>query len=268
MKQEKVLGFLYNTAVGRVFLKLLTSRPLSRLGRAFMRSPLSRSKVKSFIQNNSIDMAEFEDRRFSSFNDFFTRKLKPGARDIAPPERFICPCDSALSAYEITPELTFFIKGAPYSVSTLLGGDEAASDFSGGSCLIFRLRVEDYHHYHYFDDGRTVKPPVAIDGVLHTVNPISLGRYNFFHQNSREYTIVDTVHFGRAAYCEIGAMMVGRIVNFENKDFCGGDEKGYFEFGGSTVVVLLDRNHRINDRFYKNTADGIETEVKFGQPLL
>lgn len=213
-------------------------------------------------------MTQFEDRRYSSFNDFFTRALKPDARDIAPPERFICPCDSALSAYEITPELTFFIKGAPYSVSTLLGGDEAANDFSGGSCLIFRLRVEDYHHYHYFDEGRTVKGPVAIGGVLHTVNPISLGRYNYFHQNSREYTVVDTLHFGRAVYCEIGAMMIGRIVNLKNKGFHGGDEKGYFEFGGSTVVVLLNKNHRINSRFYENTSAGIETEVKFGQPLL
>lgn len=268
MNQDKALNFLYNTTLGRIFLKPMISKPVSRLGGCLMRSSLSKIKINSFLRDNSVDMSDFEERSYSSFNDFFTRRLRPGARRLAGAAEFICPCDGCLSAYEITPELLFFIKGAPYSVKTLVGGDAVADAFAGGSCLVFRLKVENYHHYHYFDDGKVIKGSTDIKGVLHTVNPIALGQYNFFHQNSRSYTVIDTAHFGMAVYCEVGAMLVGRIVNLEKESFCGGDEKGYFEFGGSTVVVLINKDYRIADRFYANTQNGIETPVKFGEALM
>lgn len=214
-------------------------------------------------------MTQFEDIDYPTFNSFFTRRLKPSARSFSKEEgAFVCPCDSLLSAYEITPDdPCFFIKGAPYSVTTLLGGDPVAKEFCGGSMLVFRLQKDDYHRYCFFDSGRVIRKPRHIKGVFHTVNPISLGKYNFFHQNSREYTVLQTNSFGKAVYCEIGAMLVGRIVNYPKDNFVSGEEKGYFEFGGSTVAVLIDKNHRIDGRFYKNTADGIETRVWIGENL-
>ncbi len=266
MNQNKALGFLYHNAFGRIILKPLTFSPVSKLAGKYMDSSLSKHRIKKFIKENSIDMSEYADCEYNSFNSFFTRKIKREARVISK-EGFACPCDSRLSAFEITDDLCFFIKGAPYSVKTLLDGDSVADEFSGGSVLVFRLCVDDYHRYSFFDSGRVVKQPRHIKGVFHTVNPISLGKYNFFHQNSREYTVIETNNFGKAVYCEIGALLVGRIVNHTVDTFNVGDEKGFFEFGGSTVVVLLSKQYRIGGKYYENTRNGVETVVKLGQRL-
>lgn len=267
MKQSSALAFLYHTAFGRMILKPLTRPFVSRTVGKYMDSRLSRHRIKGFVRSNGIDMSEYVPCEYGSFNEFFRRQIKPEVRPIAPDGSFVCPADSRLSAYEITPELCFFVKGAPYSVGTLLGGDSVAEEYAGGSCLVFHLCVDDYHRYGYFDSGRTLCKPKHIDGVLHTVNPISLGKYNFFHQNSREYTVLETKHFGKAVYCEIGALMVGRIVNHEKEAFSAGEEKGYFEFGGSTVIVLLKRGFGVARRFYENTKNGEETRVKYGEAL-
>ncbi len=269
MNQEKLLHFLYETPIGRIILKPATLPVVSRLAGKYLDSSLSRHHIKGFIKSNGIDMSQFEDCDYPTFNSFFTRRLKPSARHFSGEKgAFICPCDSRLSAYEITSDdPCFFIKGAPYSVSTLLGGDPVAKEFAGGSMLVFRLQKDDYHRYCFFDSGRIIQKPVHIKGVFHTVNPISLGKYNFFHQNSREYTVLQTDSFGKAVYCEIGAMLVGRIVNYPTESFKAGEEKGYFEFGGSTVAILIDKNRKINGRFYENTAAGIETRVYIGENL-
>lgn len=267
MDQNRQLGFLYGTPFGRCILKVLVRPWVSKTVGAYMNSGLSKHRVKRFIAENGIDMSSYEDREYTSFNDFFTRRLRPGARVVTDePGAFVCPCDSRLSAYRVTPELTFFIKGSPYSVSSLLGGDGIADSFSGGSCLVFRLCVDDYHRYCRFDSG-SERYRRRIPGVLHTVNPISLGRYNFFTMNSREYAVLDTKHFGVAAQAEIGAMMVGRICNKAPEDFRAGDEKGYFEFGGSTVAVLLGKGYQIRDEFYAATLSGEEIRVLYGQKL-
>ncbi len=267
MNQEKLLNFLYHNAFGRIILKPLTLPFVSKLSGLYMNSGLSKHRIKKFIKQNRIDMGDYEEKEYTSFNEFFTRKLKPGARPISDSE-FVSPADSRLSAYKLNENSVFFIKGAPYSAETLIGGDPIYKDFANGSCLVFRLCVDDYHRYGFFADGRVLEPPKHIKGVFHTVNPLSLGKYNFFHQNSREYTLLETQSFGKAVYCEIGAMLVGKIKNLPVTEFSKGDEKGFFKFGGSTVVVLTDKDHPINQIYYENTEKNIETKVKYGQNLL
>ena len=143
-----------------------------------------------------------------------------------------------------------------------------ANRFCGGYCLIFRLEVDDYHRYCYIDNG-TKTDNTFIAGELHTVNPVALERYNIYKRNSREYTVLHTENFGDVVQVEVGAMMVGRIVNHHGEGgFCRGEEKGKFEFGGSTIVMLFGKDTICPDEdILRNSAEGIETVVKYGEKI-
>lgn len=268
-KQNRLLKRLYGSAGGRVLLKLLTAPLLSRAVGAFMDSPLSKPMIKSFIRANNIDTSQYIMTGISSYNDFFTRKIKPSARPFdMKPESLVSPCDSKLSAYRISGKSVFKIKDSYYRVSDMLENSALAEKYKGGLCLIFRLEVDDYHRYCYPDDGCKTKN-VFIPGVLHTVNPIALEHYNFYKRNCREYTVLHTENFGDIVQIEVGAMMVGRIANHHQEcSFRRGQEKGMFLFGGSTIVLLLEKDKAVIDSdIMKNTADGYETVVKCGEKI-
>ncbi|MBQ9196773.1 MAG: phosphatidylserine decarboxylase [Clostridia bacterium] len=264
-----LLAFLYGTAPGRLLLRPLISRPVSRLAGWFMDSPLSRPLIAPFIRKNGIDMADYEAEEYQSFNAFFTRRIKPAARPMAAdPETLMAPCDGRLSVYKIGPDSLFAIKGSAYDVRSLLGNDERAEDFTGGTCLVFRLSVDDYHRYHYLDDGEKDENRF-IPGALHTVRPIALAHTAVFVQNCREYTVMKTAHFGAVAQIEVGAMLVGKISNNQQAGaFVRGQEKGKFLYGGSTVVVLLQKDAaQIDQRFWRATDREEETRVKLGEGI-
>lgn len=264
-----MLRFLYSTAPGRLALKLLTTRGVSRVAGKFMDSSASRALIRSFVRKNGIDLSEYESVHYRSFNEFFTRRVRRDCRPIDyTPDALISPCDGRLSAYRITDQSCFRIKGSVYSVPTLLGNDPRAACFAGGVCLVFRLCVDDYHRYHFFDDC-TIEPSRFIPGILHTVRPIALEHTDVFHQNCREATFLHTAHFGLVAQVEVGAMLVGKICNHPPRpEIHRGDEKGYFLYGGSTIVLLLPPNAaRLPESLFTATAQGLETRVKMGQRL-
>ena len=265
----KALQFLYGTVLGRCFLKILCQPIISKIVGAFMNSRFSTRMIPRFIFKNSIDMRAFEPiSSYACYNEFFTRKIRPEARPISP-IGLISPCDAKLSVYPIEENATFQIKGSQYTIANLLGNQtELAQEFIGGICLIFRLTVDDYHRYCYFDSG-TKGENIFIPGILHTVQPIALEHYNIYKQNAREYTVLETEQFGRAIQVEVGAMMVGKIKNHHNTyTFQRGEEKGYFEFGGSTIVILLKKNTAILDaELWNNTRRGFETVVKYGEQI-
>jgi len=268
-RKKGTLYKLYRTKYGRVILKLLTKPVVSKSVGLYMNSKLSKPKIKPFIKKNNINIAEYEERKYRSYNDFFTRKIRPEMRLIdLDPNHFISPCDCKLSAYTIQDGSVFFIKDSVYSIKDLLGGNEIYKEYSGGFCLIFRLTVDDYHRYCYIDDG-SKSENTFIKGKLHTVQPIALEKYNIYKRNCREYTVLSTENFGNVVQIEVGAMMVGRIVNLhEEHTFKRGEEKGMFEFGGSTVVLLVKKDTVMIDKhIVENTNEGKETIVKFGQKI-
>ena len=264
------LRFLYNTAVGRILLRPLICKPISAIAGWFMDRRISSWFVKGFIKANNIDMSDYEDRKFCSFNDFFTRGLKDGARPVADGEDdFISPADARLSVYDITPERYFTVKGVDYTIADLLENKELAERFDGGKCLIFRLAVDNYHRYGWCADGQA-EAPVRIKGKYHTVQPIAMRRFPIFRENVREYTVVKTEKFGTVVQIEVGALMVGRIVNNAPNGCTAkkGLEKGKFEFGGSTVVVLLEKDKvNLDEEFMTNTQNDLETNVKYGEKI-
>lgn len=268
-KQDRTLRFLYKTMSGRVVLKMLTRPMISKVTGSVLNSRLSAFAAKSAIKKRKIETEMLEKTKFRSYNDFFTRKLKEGGRVVDMcPTSLISPCDSKLSAYDIDEDNCFVIKGTPYTVKDLLNGDDVYKNYMGGKCLVFRLAVDDYHRYCYFDKG-TKSDNVFIKGVLHTVHPIVVGEYNIYKRNCREYTVMETENFGSVVQVEVGAMMVGRIKNFHGKhSFNRGEEKGMFEFGGSTIVLLFQKGTiTLDDDIIRNSSNNVETIVKYGEKI-
>lgn len=257
---------LYRSPAGRTLLKLLTAPPLSRCAGALLDTSASALLIAPFVAHTGIDLSEYERRPFRSFNDFFTRRLADGARALdLNPLSLIAPCDGLLSVYPVRRRAVYPVKGVSYSLTDLLRSRRLASRFDGGLCLVFRLCVDNYHRYAFFDSGKLLRH-YRIGGVLHTVRPVALEARPVFVENCREVSLLRTEHFSLAAQIEVGAMLVGRIRNRRDvTEFTRGEEKGWFEYGGSTVIVLLQKGAaRIDPRF---PAGGGESPVRFGEKI-
>lgn len=267
--QDRLLRRLYTSAAGRMLLKPLVQPGFSRLAGNLLNTKLSCLLIRPFIRANSIDMTDFEKTSYSSYNDFFTRRIRPGARTICGDDiTLISPCDCYASAYEITNGQTFDVKHTSYTLRSLLRSQKLARHFQGGYALILRLTVSDYHRYAYAVSG-TQSKNYRIPGKLHTVNPIAGDYYPIYKENAREYTVIHSPQFGDVVQMEVGALMVGKIVNHkESGAVTRGEEKGYFEFGGSTIILLLQKDKAvIRDDLLSNTAAGYETQIRLGDAL-
>lgn len=265
---QGTLHFLYETKIGRILLKIVTRPFVSKIYGKYQDSSFSRRKILKFIQQYKISMVDYEQVTYRSFNEFFCRKLLPESRSFSKKgEDFCAPCDAKLSIYPLDKDICFKIKHSIYSVDSLLQNDAISEKWEAGYCLVFRLAVDDYHRYHFFDDG-VVTQSYSIPGALHTVSPISFSHVPVFLENSREVQFLATKHFGEIVQVEVGALMVGRIVNHTVKEFHRGEEMGYFQFGGSTIVLLVPRNVvEIESEIMSYASKGTEVIVKMGQVI-
>ena len=266
MVYSKGVIFLYKNVFGRIILKIIGNRFVSKIVGSYMNSSLSKRRINKTIKNNNINMDLYEKREFTSFNDFFTRHKKSLDFDMNK-NHLISPCDSKLMAIKLNKKASFDIKGSRYTLKNIINED-LTKEYENGYALIFRLEVTDYHRYHFIDDG-TREQYKYIKGKLHTVQPIAVERYRVFHQNAREYTILHTENFGDVVQVEVGAMMVGKIKNNHSiHKFHRGDEKGYFEFGGSTIILFFKDNKIIvDDDILFNSTLGKETIVSCGEKI-
>lgn len=260
---------MYNTAVGRAVLKIVASRWVSRVVGAYMSSPLSKGIISGFVKKNGIDLDDYIDEKYGCFNDFFTRRIKPERRPVdRSKDAFIAPCDGKLSVYNLSGDTVLPVKQSVYTLSSLLCDDALCERYRDGVCLVFRLCVDNYHRYCYLDDADK-EENVFIPGKLHTVRPIALERYPVFTENCREYTLMHTDNFGDVVQIEVGAMLVGKIKNHDGKTRVRrADEKGMFLYGGSTIMVLVQKDVLdIDRRFFEATEQNKEIDVKMGEKL-
>ncbi len=267
--QDKFLQNLYGSRWGRVGLKILVKPFVTKTGGWILNRKVSCIAIKLFIKKSGICMDEYEERKYKSYNDFFTRKIKPGMRTIdMVPEHFISPCDGKLMVYPINEDTEFVIKNTKYTMESLTKSKEIAEQYKDGQILIFRLTVDDYHRYCYSDDGY-IKDNVRIPGVFHTVNPIANDYYPIYKENERNLSILESENFGQVLIIEVGALMVGKIVNYaENKSVHRGEEKGRFEFGGSTIVICVKKDAiKVDDDILQNSEENVETKVKYGMRI-
>jgi len=268
-ESKKSIRFLYNTIPGRIFLKLTVRPTISKLAGLLLSSPASRFMIKGFIESNDINTDEYPDVEYKSFNEFFKRKIKEGYRPFPEDKNDLAsPADSKLTVYPITETGIFEIKNSTYSVESLLKNKTLANEFKNGTCLVFRLSPDDYHRYAFIDDGE-ILDQVKIKGILHTVRPIAYQNRPVFCENTREYTVIQSKTFGKIIQAEIGALFVGKISNHKKSlSILRQEEKGTFEFGGSTIVMLFQKNTvTIDDEIIDNTNNNKETTVKMGQKI-
>lgn len=240
--QDHLLEVIYGHALTRMLLRPFLSPAVSDICGKFLSTRLSRRIIHSFVKKNHIDLGIYEKQEFNSYNAFFTRKIKAEQRPINEQKNIlISPSDGKVTAYPITQKGRFWIKHTQYSAAQLLKDERLAERYMGGWIYVIRLTVDDYHRYCYVADGRKSRQR-KIRGVLHTVNPVANDYYPIYKMNSREYCLLKTKELGTILLMEVGALMVGKINNHEedSAQVKRGDEKGMFEFGGSTIVVMTE----------------------------
>jgi phosphatidylserine decarboxylase len=278
VETERVYGdvglrLLYGTTAGRwAAHRILAGDALSRLVGVLQSTRASARRVADFVETFDIPMEEFEDKEWTSFNEFFVRRFRPEAREFcSTPERMPAFSEARYLAFvRVEQELTLPVKGQHLTPQAILGDAARAAVFADGPLLIARLAPVDYHRFHFPDDGE-VLDEYRIAGRLHSVNPFALrARSDILATNERHVSILATANFGRLAMVEVGAMNVGKIVQNHptGEPFRRGDEKGYFCFGGSTILLFGEPDRWIpSPDLLEQTAQQRETLVRLGDEV-
>jgi phosphatidylserine decarboxylase len=276
LKTEKVAGekwlvWLYYNPIGEATLWTLAKRKLvSSIYGKMMDRTSSAKRIHPFVEDFDIEMSGVQEQEFKNFNDFFTRKLKDNARPVDTSLNIvISPADGKIMAYADISNSDFIIKGFRFDVSSFLDNPVLAQKYLEGTLIIIRLAPVDYHRFHFPVSGN-LTPDKKIEGDYYSVNPFALRKKaEVFFLNKREYTIISNPLFGDVIMAEVGATMVGGIVQtYKGNSVKKGEEKGYFKFGGSTVVLLFEKSKiDIDKDILINTANGYETAVKMGERI-
>lgn len=278
VEDERVLGrkafdFFYSTTLGFGLLECLNRWKWTSRIYGYSQRLRGAGKIARFVEFYRIDVSELERpvASYQSFGEFFTRKLKASARPIdMAPDVLISPADSRMLAYRIEEELVVPVKGKEFSIMDLIAPPERAAPYLNGWCLFFRLAPGDYHRFCYVD--HCVQSPIgSTEGVYRSVSPFSLARMKpVFTENHRQDCTLATESFGEIIHVDVGALFVGRIVQHhrEGGSFAKGEEKGYFEFGASTIILLFRPDLvEIDSDILHFSSEGIETLVRYGQRI-
>jgi len=270
---DGAIKFVYDNWLGKLFAPIVASKLLSQVYGRYQDRNVSGNKVAPFVESFGIDLsiykagsvpAEEKQDSYKTFNEFFIREFEDGQRRFVDEiDKMPAFCEARYFGHdEIHDDVKIPVKGKLLNASDLLGGSEWSETFAGGPLLIARLCPVDYHRYHYPLKGKTLDS-FAISGQYHSVNPLALkSKPEIFIINERRASILETENFGKLAYIEVGAAMVGKIVQShdESKSHEQGDEKGYFLFGGSTVILLGEKGKwSPSSDIIENTQAGIET---------
>ena len=272
---EAWLRWIYGNPLGRLSLAAAVRRAWFSAWYGWrMNRSVSANRVLPFIVDYGLDAEEFAKpaTAYRSFNDFFYRTLRPGARPVAPGDEVaVFPADGRHLAYQdVDAADGFYVKGKKFSLAALLGSEELGREFVGGSMLISRLCPVDYHRFHFPVAG-TPGEARLINGWLYSVSPIAL-RLNpaYLVENKRMLTLIEGTRFGRVAQLEVGATMVGSILQtyVPGRPVAKGDEKGLFAFGGSCVITLFQRGRVAFDQdLVEHSAEQREVYARIGERL-
>jgi len=244
---DKYLRWTYGTLVGKLALAAAVKRTwFSRWYGWRMNQPGSRKKIAPFIQQYELNASEFvrSSDEFEHFNAFFSRQLRPEARPVsADPSVVVFPADGRhLCVPDLSQSDGLFVKGDMFDLESLLADPRLAEQYKHGSLVLSRLCPVDYHRFHFPVSGR-IGETRLINGPLYSVNPIALCQnIQILATNKRTITILETLNIGRVLLLEIGATCVGSICQtFQpGSDVSKGDEKGYFQFGGSSTITVFE----------------------------
>lgn len=278
---DSAIRFVYDNSFGQMLAPLIASKPVSQLYGCYQDWSISKNKVPPFVDKFNIDLsiykagsvsAEKKENSYKSFNEFFIRDFEANQRVFVSDEnKMPAFCEARYFGHEeINSDVKIPVKGKLLNAKDLLGGSKWSQTFAGGPLLIARLCPVDYHRYHYPLSGETLES-FQIKGQYHSVNPLALiSKPEIFIINERRASILETEKFGKLAYIEVGAAMVGKIIQShdETKSHSKGDEKGYFLFGGSTVILLGEKGKwSPSEDILSNTKSGFETYLHLGEEV-
>ncbi len=241
--------------------------------------------IRWFVGRYAVDMTEAADpdiASYKSFNDFFTRPLRAGARPIAAAD-FVCPVDGAISQFgAIDDHHIVQAKGHRFTTTELVGGDDVlAVRFRHGSFANLYLSPKDYHRLHMPCDGMLTRM-IHVPGQLFSVNPVTArGVPNLFARNERVVCVFDSAEHGPFVMVLVGATIVGSMAtvwhgvvnakrsnattewNYADQDIVlrKGEEMGRFLLG-STIVMLFGQ-----DSIVFNDQWALERQVRLGEPM-
>ncbi len=238
-----------------------TALPHHLMGWWFSR-PGSRSLIPEFCQTFGVRLEDFDQppQGWGSFNDFFMRRLRPGARSLPQDScALVCPGEGRVRAYDATPP-RLLIKGQRRALSDFFHDPQLAQDFEGGSCLLVRLCPSDYHRFHFPVSGEILKQQ-TLPGSLYSVHPwAERHKPDVWWRNARSLTLLQTPQ-GKVACFAIGATGVGSILlSASAGPVKAGDEWGAFALGGSALAIFFEpRAVQLDQDLLSNTSDGKET---------
>lgn len=237
------------------------SRALGRLASARAPRPMVDAAVATFVRVYDVDLSEVEIPRdgFRTFDEFFTRRLREGARMVDPDSRaLVSPADGRLEDLgEITADGRLAIKGQPYTAAELLGDAETAAAYEGGRYFVVYLSPRDYHRVHAPVSGE-IQTVRYIPGTLFPVNRVGSHIPQLFVRNERLAILQESVVHGSVTTIMVGAIGVGRIgLSFDDLETnrgnapglrsyadapiarSRGDELGVFHMGSTAIVMSL-----------------------------
>lgn len=329
---QKAIYFLYHHFLGRLLLKMIFARPyFSFLRGLYYNSFLSKKDIASFVEKYGLSK-ELLKKRYQSFGDFFSRKEAVYLREAGKENTkengeawkekiqgklpFYASASGKALAYRIDEEgrlilppgvqkegagkkenfhfLPLEIKGNFYSIEKILRAP-CPEFLKGGTLLVFRLSLPDYHRYIFPAEGKRLRTK-QIKGRLDSVRKEAV-HFKAFSENKREFSLLELTGMGKILHVEVGAMLVGHIHNhlgskiFSDKGaqnkrknlgektttfdrgnqqvfcFTAGEEKGYFSLGGSTIVEMLSDKIVIDEDLFENTKKGLETKLEIGERI-
>lgn len=268
-----MLNWLYGAIPGKLGLNLFVKRKVvSSMGGWYMNTRRSAKRIVDFVEEHNINLNECQVSKaedFKTFNDFFYRKLNPGARPIG--DDIVSPADGKILVFpnlESVP--SFFVKDTEFNPEKFLRNKQLAAKYTDGSMAIIRLAPADYHRYHFPASG-LASASVKINGHYFSVSPLALRKsLKIFCENKREYCTLQTNGYGDILIADVGASMVGSIIQTykPNSEVQKGDEKGYFAFGGSTLVLLFEKGKiQFEKDLVANTRKNLETTIRMGETI-
>ena len=269
---EEWLNWSYHNPIGEATLWAIAKRKIvSSVYGDMQEKPASADKIQPIIKDYGVDISIAQKQNFKSFNDFFIRKLKPEARPIAADSLTVSsPADGKILAFANINNSDFYIKGIRFNVQSFLKNTELAKKYENGAMIVFRLAPPDYHRYHFPVSEVTASSNINIEGDYYSVSPLALReKAEIFWLNKREYGVIKSPIFGNVIMIEVGATMVGSMIQtYAGTTVKKGEEKGYFKFGGSTVVLLFEKDKiKIDNDLLINTSKGLETTIKMGEKI-
>lgn len=269
---ENFLNFVYLTKTGKLLRPIFNSKLFSKIYSLKKKSKNSYTDIENFISLYNINDGLFKPYKdsYKSFNDYFIRVFKDGVRKFdEDPLAFSAFCEARYMIIDLKSSNLFNVKNKKINLNDLVQNQALADKFQDAFLVVARLAPVDYHHYHYPVNG-SLMSSYKVGGKLDSVTPIATKfKGEVFLNNERVINVLNANEFGEIVYIEVGALAVGKIMNInEKKHFFKGEAKGYFEFGGSTVLCLIKREEVLfSQEILDQSSLGIETYIHLGETI-